>query len=339
VSTTSQPTSFADLYTDLSNRVRITTGVSASQDQAKRFINIALQDFHLGFDYKFPWAERAAQIITQAQYSVGTCTISQGSTALTGLNTLWNTNNAFTVTNMRANGKILFSGSKTPHTISSVTTDTAAVLTNAFTEASITSQTYIYYEDEYNLATDFLRPVDMQQFSDHIQIDLIGRTEFRRRYPNNSTPGMPRVACLIDSAPNGNTTPVRRVRFYQPPSTAITIPYTYITSNLAVSATGVGSTSMVADTDEPIIPLRYRHALVFYALYQWYRDKKDDTRSDQAKGEYNDVMLRIVGDVEVGGVRPQIQPRIAGYARAAKRPWGGGGSRRYTTGNSFDRGL
>jgi hypothetical protein len=339
MSSTSQTTTFLDLYTDLSNRVRITTGVSASQDQAKRFINIALQDFHLGFDYKFPWAERSAKIITKDQYSTGTCTIAQGSTALTGIGTLWNTNNSFAVTNMRANGKILIAGSKIPYTISSVTTDTAAILSDVFTETSITAQTYIYYEDEYNLATDFLRPVDMQQFSDQIQIDLIGRTEFRRRYPNNTITGRPTVACLIDSAPNGNTTPVRRVRFHQPPSTAMTIPYSYITSNLAVSATGTGATSMVADTDEPIIPLRYRHALVFYALYQWYRDKKDDTRSDQAKGEYNDVMLRIVGDVEVGGIRPQIQPRISGYATKAQRPWSGGSSSRYVTGNRFDRGY
>jgi len=80
---------------------------------------------------------------------------------------------------------------------------------------------------------------------------------------------------------------------------------------------------MSASTDEPIVPLRYRHALVFHALANWYRDKKDDARMEAAKGEYTDLMLRIVSDVEVGGVRPQIRPRMSEYRRSANRPWGG----------------
>lgn len=335
--TATQLTTFSDLYGDLTNRVRITSGVTATDTVAKRYINIALQDMHLGFDYRFPWAERSGHLITQPQYSTGTVTITQGSTTLTGSGTAWNTNNAFTVKNMRANGKVRIAGSLTPYTIQSVSGDTSATLSSKFTEADATAQTYIYYEDEYDLATDFLRPVDMQQFSYELSIDLIGRNEFRRRYPTNSVPGVPTSACIVDSAPSGNTTPVRRVRLERPPSTAMTIPYAYITSNLAVSSAGVAAANLVADTDEPIIPLRYRHALLFHALYAWYRDKKDDTRSGEAKGEYTDVMLRIASDVEVGGVRPQIRPRVSGYARSAKRPWSGSSGRRYDINGKFDR--
>ncbi len=54
MSSTSQVTTFEDLYTDLMNRVRVTTSVAATLEQAKRYINIALQDIHLGFDYKLP---------------------------------------------------------------------------------------------------------------------------------------------------------------------------------------------------------------------------------------------------------------------------------------------
>ena len=48
MSATSQLTTFSDLYTDLQNRVRVTTGVTATENQAKRYINIALHDLHLG---------------------------------------------------------------------------------------------------------------------------------------------------------------------------------------------------------------------------------------------------------------------------------------------------
>jgi hypothetical protein len=323
LSTTSQLTDFSDLYTDLQNRVRAQTGVTATENQAKRYLNIALHDMHIGFEYRFPWAERSARLLTQAEYTTGTVTATKGSTTITGTSTLWDTANDFSVDNVRANGKIRIAGSLTPYVISSVTNDTTAVLTSKFTETTVTDETYVYYEDEYDLASDFLRPVDMQQFSDQMSIELIGRTEFRRRYPVNATTGRPTVATLIDSAPSGNTTPVRRVKFYKPPSTSMNIPYTYITSSLAVSSAGAAQANMSAATDEPIVPLRYRHALVFHALTHWYRDKKDDVRMEAAKGEYTDLMLRIVSDVEVGGVRPQIRPRVSEYRRSANRPWGG----------------
>jgi hypothetical protein len=328
VSVTSQVTTFSDLYGDLINRVRITSGVTATDNVAKRFINIALQDMHLGTDYKFPWAERSSVLVTQAQYSTGTCTATQGSTTLTGSGTAWNTVNVFSVNNMRAGGKIRIGGGLNPYEISSVSSDTAAVLTSKFTEATATASTYLYYEDAYALASDFLRPVDAQRFSDDMPIDLISRTEFRRRYPANSITGRPAVACIVDQAPRGNTTPVRKVRFYQPPDTYYSIPYTYLTSNLATSSAGVAQANLSADTDEPIVPLRYRHAIVFHALYHWYRDKKDDARMEAARGEYTDIMLRVMSDVEVGGVRPQIRPRVSAYARSAQRPWSGG-YRRY----------
>lgn len=337
MSSTSQVTTFSDLYTDLENRVRVTTGVTGTETQAKRFINIALQDMHLGFDYRFPWAERSASIITQAQYTTGTCTATQGSTTLTGQSTAWNTANAFSVNNMRAGGKIRIAGALNPYEIQSVGGDTAAVLTSKFTESTATAQTYVYYEDAYALASDFLRPIDAQRFSDDVNIELMSRTEFRRRYPANAVPGRPSVACIVDSAPSGNTTPVRKVRFHQPPATNMTIPYAYITSNLATSSAGVAQANLSADTDEPIVPLRYRHAIVFHALYHWYRDKKDDARMEAARAEYTDVMIRIASDSEVGAVRPQIRPRVSAYASKARRPWSGRGSRRYDINGRFDR--
>lgn len=337
MSSTTQLTDFSDLFTDLQNRVRVTTAVTATETQAKRYINIALQDMHLGFDYRFPWAERSARLVTQAQYTTGTITATQGSASITGAGTAWNTANAFSVNNMRANGKIRIAGSLVPYSVQTVSSDTGATLTSKFTETTQTAQTYVYYEDEYDLASDFLRPVDMQQFSDEVSIGLISRTEFRQRYPNNAVPGRPTVACIIDFAPSGNTTPIRRVRFHQPPATAMTIPYSYITSNLAVSAAGAGQLNLAANSDEPIVPLRYRHAIVFHALYHWYRDKKDDSRSQEAKGEYTDVMVRIASDTEVGGVRPQIRPRVSAYARSAQRPWSGTTGSRYVTGGRFDR--
>ncbi len=337
MSTTSQVTTYVDLYTDLENRVRVQTGVTATDNQAKRYINVALHDMHLGFDYKFPWAERQGRLIVRPTYTTGTVTIDRGSTTLTGDSTVWTTTDDFSIANARANGKLVINGSRIPYVVSSVGGAGTITLTSKYTEDDVAAgSSYIYFEDEYDLASDFLRPVDAQTFSDECSIELIPRTEFRRRYPNNVTTGRPRVACIVDYAPSGNTTPIRRVRFNQPSSIAMTVPYSYITSNLAVSSAGAAQTSLSATTDEPIVPLRYRHAIVFHALYHWYRDKKDDTRSAEAKAEYTDIMLRISSDFEVGANRPQIRPRISHYARAAKRPYRGGGGR-FDINGRFDR--
>ena len=95
MSATSQYTDFSDLYLGLQHRVRVTTGVSATTEQAKQYINTALHDFNLGFQYKLPWLERTAQLRTHAPYTTGTVAISVGSTSLTGTSSLWNTSNSY----------------------------------------------------------------------------------------------------------------------------------------------------------------------------------------------------------------------------------------------------
>lgn len=336
MSTTSQLTDFSDLYTDLSNRVRIQTGVTASENQAKRYINIALHDLHIGFAEGFTWAERSTDLVTQPEYTTGTLSVDQGSITLTGSSTLWNTNNAFSVTNMRAGGKIVIEGGVEVHEILAVASDTSATLTATFIKADVSGASYLYFEDEYALDSDFLRPVDIQTFDSNDDIQLIGRNEFRRRYPRNKTTGKPLVATIVDRAFSGDTTPVRKVRFWKPPDQAYLIPYTFITNKLAVSSTGTAQANLSADADEPIVPLQYRHAIVFHALYHWFRDKRDDTRSQEAKAEYTDIMLRISGDLEMGRSLPQFRPRRGPYVTKAKKPFNSGRNSRFTVGSRFD---
>ncbi len=324
------------MFTDLQNRVRKETGVTATQNQAKRYINIALHDMHIGFSETFPWAERRGVLITHPTYTTGTIAINRGSASMTGTSTAWDTNNDDEVKSLRVGGKIRFGGTSEIYEVSTVTSDTAATLTSNFVTADETVATYTYYEDEYALASDFLRPVDQHQFADRNTIPMIGRNEFRDRFAAAYTFGTPRAATIIDkTALGGSDAAVRRVALYPYPSTAIMINYHYVTSNLAVTSGNVAGAQLVSDSDEPIVPLRYRHAIVFHALYHWYRDKEDDPRSVEAKAEYTNVMLRITGDTEIGGRRARFEPRMASYRRASHRPWGGSGGRRFDNGR-FD---
>jgi hypothetical protein len=339
MSTTSQLTTFSDLYTDLMNRVRVTTTVTATADQAKRYINIALHDMHLGFDYVFPWCERQGTLLVNAPYSTGTVSIAAGSTTLTGASTLWDTNNTYGVKNMRVGGKVLVAGTTDIYRVSSVASDTSATLSTRYVASSDASATtYTYFEDEYALASDFLRPVDFQLFSTAMNLPLISHTEWRRKFARPYTQGKPRVCCLFDEGFSASTTPVRKVALYPYPDQAYIIPYSYITNAVGVTSAGVNVTSLSSDTDEPIVPLRYRHAIIFHALQHWYRDKKDDVRSEQAKAEYADIMMRIVADHDRGThAVANLQPQVGLYTRTSARPYRHRGGVRYDTQGEFDQ--
>jgi hypothetical protein len=337
MSATTQPKTFSDLYTALLNKVREQTSVTATLNQAKAGINTALQDMHIGYGERFPWAERNGRITTQTPYTTGTVAISQGSSTLTGTGTAWNTNNTFGVKNARKTGHIVIDGQETIYDVSAVGGDTSITLTSPFVGTTETAATYVYYEDEYDLSADFLRPLDLQNFNVDMGIIITDRTTFKRKYPRNSTRGKPIVACIVDRAFDGDTTPIRRVQFWRTPDANYSIPYAFVTNKLAIDTSGTALQSMSADTDEPIVPFQFRHAIVLYALYNWYRDKKDDARSTEVKSEYVDLMIRITGDTEIGERRPVIQPSMRGYRSRARAPYRAGRSSKWTTGDAFDQ--
>ena len=268
-------------------------------------------------------------------YSTGTVAITKGSTALTGSSTLWNTAQSFGANNTRVTGKITIDGSTDVYTIASVDSDTGITLNERYQDDTVTAASYTYYEDEYDLAADFLRPLDLQFFDTNDSITLINRREFRERNARNKTPGKIKYATIVDRDFVGSTVPVRRVVFHKPPDSYDLVVYNYVTAYLAVTAAGAGQAQLVNDTDEPIVPIRYRHAILLHALYHWYRDKKNDTRSQEAKSEYAEMILRMTADSEIGANRPQMAPRLGGYKRAARSPYSRRGNT-HTTGSSFD---
>lgn len=329
------PKTFLDLQTDLVRRVRNSTGDTSVVEEAKKFLNLALKDMHVGTREKFHWAERQALLVTQPQFEEGTVSVTQGSSTVIGVGTTWNTANVIGNNNVRIGGKIKFANSVNVYTVATVASDTSLTITPIFTDDTITATGYLYFEDEASLADDFARPIDLQMFDNNREIRLISRTDFRARFPRNAITGKPRVATIEDKPFESSADPVRKIVFHKPPDRILQIPYGYITENLAVSATGSPLTEMIDDTDEPIVPLIYRHAITFHALETWYRDRTDDDRALQAASAYTDLMIRIQADQEHGAVRASIRPDVSGYVSRAHSPYDRG-STRFTLGDRFD---
>ena len=321
MSSTTQVTTFSDLYTDLLNRVRDSTNVAATVVLAKRYINTALQDMHVNPGNNFIWQQRRGTLITHAPYTTGTLAIADSArTTVTGTDTLWNTAVAgFGFNNTRAGGKLAISESSEIYTVSSVSSDTSITLESMYTGDTISGQSYTYYEDEYALASDFLRPVDFNLFSMDWHIPIMGALDFRRASIRNSIRGKPKIACFIQLAFSGSTSQRPRVVLGPVPDDEYAIPYWYYTANLAVTSAGTEQAALSSDSDEPIVPLRFRHAIVFHALYHWYRDMKNDVRSQEAKSEYTDIMTRALGDKWVGEQRPRLIPMTSKGGRLRSR--------------------
>jgi hypothetical protein len=321
-----QVITFSDIYTEILNRMRQVTTVTAITNQAQRYANMALQDFVMGFEYKLPWLERDAVLRTHGDYTTGTVAVTRGSTTVTGTDTLWTTVNSYNEANARATGKLILAGGANIHTIASVDSATQITLDDRYVADSdlAAGSTYIYFEDEYALASDFLKIIDWRIFSLPCNIELIARNDFRWRFPRPRVGGIPYYATILDKGFIGNTTPVQYVQFYPYPATELMIPYTYITNQLAVSSTGTQAVSMVADSDEPNMPIRYRTGIVLHAIYMWYRDKKDDARMQSAQADYIDFINRVVADQNMGA--PTIAQLVPGnrYHNSYKlRPYSG----------------
>lgn len=336
MSTTGQVRTFGDLYGDLISRIRGHTSSTVLPDQMKKFINIAHQDIHIGAREKIPWAERRSVLLSQAQYSTGTVSIAQGSTTLTGTGTAWNTANSFGVANARTTGKLVLNGGTEVYGITTVGSDTSITLNQRFTQSTLTDATYVYFEDEYALHADFLRPVDFRFFDQYRQLNLLDRAEFRRRFVTSRVAGKPQYCCIMDVAPTASVTPVRRVLFDKPTDEVYSFPYSFITNKLVVDSSGTAKEEFTADADESIMPLSYRHLIVERALFFVYRDWRDDNRMVAAAQSFTDMWLRVMGDQEFGQARATMTARVGGYYSAARRPMRSGSSPGVTSGTAFD---
>jgi len=249
MSTQTNPETFRELYIELLNRTREDTGQSATVDIAKRYINMANYELHMGMGEKLEWCIREAVLITKDKYSTGTITANRGSATVGGVDTVFDSLDDFGNALVRRGGLMKFDGVDDVYRVRNVGNPSLLTLEGDFVQTSLPAGTaYEYFEDQYALASDFERPVDMNYFDGGRQIPLIGRSEFRRRYTRNSVPGKPIVATMVSIPSNAttNTNQSRAIRFAPPPDTAMNFPYSYVTNLLANRGTATGNVKFIA---------------------------------------------------------------------------------------------
>lgn len=309
MSTTTEPQTFSELYGDFIAKVK-ESATPSLVTIAKRHINDALVNVHRNPGSKFPWPTRRGVLITHAPYSTGTVTIDTATsrTAVTGASTLWATTvPGFGFNNVRPGGKITFAGDTENYIVGTVSAQGALTLETVYVGADLSAASYVYFEDEYSLAADFEDFVDIRFFSTDMEIPLVGRTDFRRATPRNDRPGKPKIATQIQVDFAGNTAAQHRVVLHPYPDDEYQIPYWYRSNYLAVNTGGMRQSRLVADSDEPVVPIGKRHGITLYACYEYFLYTKDDLpRAQTIYAEYIDFMKRISGETTASDARPQL---------------------------------
>lgn len=334
------PATLSELRTAFLEAAKEVTGVTAINTIVNRYLNTALTDIHLERWY---WAERRATIRIFDPYTTGTVDVAITNLTtrrtVTGTSTLWSTTNSFGDANAQVGMKMTLGATGVVHLVSTVDSATQITLESStpyMGDAALDDSGYALYQDEYALPSDFDDVCDVRFFDEDRKIQLIGPKDFYLRYARNSVRQAPRVATLIELGPSGSVSLRRRVVFGPAPDKQYIIPYRYYTTNLAVSSTGTGAANLSADTDEPIIPLRWRQGLVYKALNLWYLSRQKNAElATFWNGEYATLMLRARAAHGPADDRPIIRPRVAGYFEQARHPWSAP-SRRLTTGSRWD---
>ena len=300
------PATFLELRTHFLEALKEVTGVSAVNTIVNRYINLGLQTMH---QEDWPWAERQAVILTHDNYTTGTADIALATrTTVTGTGTLWNTAvTGMGFNNTRAGGKLTFAGASDVYEVTSVASDTSLTLVDRFIgAAALVGAAYEYFEDEYALASDYWRPIGevaLRYFDKDNTIEVLEPQDFYQRFGKNSAVGTPTHAAIVERGPSGSVALRPRVVLAPPPSALRIIPYRYYTTNLAVSAAGVGAANLSADTDEPIVPLRWRMSVIYKGLELWSRDRKDDARAELYKRSYEDLRVAALHLIPGGDTR------------------------------------
>jgi len=231
-----------DTYINIINEVLAKIGITDDdvKDVAKQALNDVQNEICQA--YNFSWLYSDSSFITVKPYETGTVTVTEGSKTVTGVGTTFTSSMV---------GRKFVCENATYEISAFVSTTELTLLTNYAGVGG--SFTYKIYQDEYSLASDTEDVLSMRQENYPYKIEKVGIEVLDRYYPQRTSFGYPYFYSIIGEDDDG----YMKVAFYPIPNQARNIYYRYKKR----------VTEMTSDSDEPIIPLRYRWVLAKGALY------------------------------------------------------------------------
>jgi len=259
-------TNYGTIKTDVLEQIGIDD--SDVEDVVEQALNDILQEICQA--YNFSWLYGDSSFITVAPYSTGTVTATEGSATITGSGT--------TFTSSMVGRKIYLENAT--YTIATYVDATGITLSTNYAGGGGAGLTYKIYQDEYSLASDVEDVLSMRQENNPYKIQKRGIEFLDRYYPLRNAYGYPSLYSVTGYDSSG----YMKVSVYPIPNQARNIYYRYKKR----------VTEMSSDSDEPVIPLRYRWVLAKGALYKAAKSLDQPDIGQDYEREYRQGVAQII---------------------------------------------
>lgn len=259
---------------DLQNEVYAHTGIASTDTDSNgtlmsanvlRWLNYVQQDIQARWPW--PWASGREAIATIADYSTGTVSVSNGSTAVTGVSTV------FTTTHGDGTYFIQFSGTSDFYNVASRAGNTSITLANAFQGTALSGATFILRKFFYSLSSTADEVLDIRNWNTPIKLIQVDFRTIDLINPlvQSTSPAYGYMMFGTDSSGNQVFSP------YPFPNDA----------RLFEFRTKKRPVDLVNTTDTPSIPNKYAHVIAWgaIALAFAYLRKMDQAEAWNSKFE------------------------------------------------------
>ena len=226
-----------DTYANIKTAVLAKIGISDDDvaDVVKQALNDVLEEICQAHNYS--WLYGNSSFITTKPYSDGTVAVTEGSKTVTGSST--------TFTSAMV-GRKFYCGNAT-YEIGAFVSTTEITLSTNYAGDTGSGLTYKIYQDEYSLASDVEDVLSLRQENYPQRLEKRDIEYMDKYYPQRTSFGYPSMYSPVGY----DSTYYMKIAVYPIPNQARNIYYRYKKR----------VTEMSADSDTPIIPLRYRWVL------------------------------------------------------------------------------
>ena len=259
-------TNYGTIQTDVLDKIGISD--SDVEDVVEQSLNDILQEICQA--YNFTWLYGDSSFITVAVYEAGTVTATEGSTTITGSSTIF--------TSGMVGRKFVCENAT--YDISAFVSTTEITLSTNYAGAGGSGLSYTIYQDEYSLASDCEDVLSMRQENHPYRLKKVGIEVMDSYYPQRSSFGYPVAYSIVGY----DSSDYMVVALYPNPNVARNVYYRYKKR----------VTEMSADSDTPIIPLRYRWVLAKGALYTVAKYLDQPDIGGDYEREYRQGMAQMI---------------------------------------------
>ncbi len=273
---------FIDIYTAAMDMAKQPVSNTTLLNRFKRYINLRYSD--LALQRKWSWLLAKDVLNVIGKYTTGTVTATKDSTTVTGTSTVFTG---------KAGYKFKVDGFNEVYTIASVASATSMTLDDAYEGDTATAVSYTIWQDTYELANT-IEEVDMV-WHDHMSYPPVAvgpkkLNEIKVNFP--TVTGKCKAWSQVQWSSDGD----RQVAIYPIPDEDYSLHYLYLKRITALDAT----------TDEPLMPVLYRHVLIYGALADFHLSEGDVELAQLFEGKYTDLVKRMAQDSEATEDFPQI---------------------------------